>query len=103
MAPDATVDPRTERLIAARARCPDRFVDVHFHELREDPIRVLHRIGERTEAPVTPTDERAVHDWLAANPARTHGYEAAQFGLSDAGIRERYAEYVERFDVRIEG
>ena len=92
-----------DRLIAARGRCRDRFVDVHFHELAEDPLAVLRPIGERAGSELTPTDERAARDWLSANPARPHRYEASEFGLSDEAIRDRYSEYVEHFGVRLEG
>jgi len=91
-----------DRLIAARESCPDRFVDVHFHDLVEDPVAVLHRIGERAGTELTAADERAARDWLSANPARPHRYEAAEFGLSDEAIRDRYSEYVEHFGVRLE-
>ena len=91
-----------DRLIAARESCPDRFVDVHFHDLVEDPVAVLCRIGDRSGTELTEADERAARDWLSANPARPHRYEDAECGLSDEAVRERDSEYVEHFGVRLE-
>ncbi|MBK7813843.1 MAG: hypothetical protein IPJ52_05765 [Rhodocyclaceae bacterium] len=46
--------------------------------------------------------ERRMRDWIDANPQHKHGrheYSAAQFGLSEQAIHERFADYMTRHDL----
>lgn len=90
------------RMMEARQRQPERFVDVHFHEFMKEPLLVVRRIYERLGVKLEPRAERAMQQWLAENPSRPHRYEAADFGLTNAGIRKRYAEYIDTYGVRLE-
>ena len=98
-----------ERTMRARERAPERFVDVHFDELRARPHDVVRRLlahaaASTPGAPYRVGDPDAALDaWLAANPSRPHRYDAGAFGLDAARIRERLADYVRRFDVALEG
>jgi hypothetical protein len=92
----------TERMMAARERYPDRFVDVHFHDFVEKPLEVARSIVERVGGRLGDADERAVRAWQDAHPSKSHRYDAGRFGLQADEIRERYVDYIECFDVRIE-
>ena len=60
------------------------------------------RIFEHAGHPFDDRSRRAALDWLDAHPSRPHPYDAARFGLTADTIRERFREYVGRFDVRLE-
>ena len=55
-----------------------------------------------SETTLDPAAEQAMRQWLAANPSKAHQYGAARFGLTEAGIRERYADYIDTYGVRLE-
>jgi Sulfotransferase family len=91
-----------DRALASRERIPaGRVTDVRFTDAVADPIgtaaTVLAAVG------LEPTDESvvAMETWLERDRRRetlpVHRYTAADFGLSDAQIRERFAIYDARF------
>jgi hypothetical protein len=91
-----------DRALAARERIPaSQVTDVAFSESVADPIgtagRVLGAVG-------LDLDDRAVaamEAWIAQDRKReslpTHRYTAADFGLTNDQIRERFAAYGERY------
>jgi hypothetical protein len=91
-----------DRALAARERIPaSQVTDVAFSESVADPIgtagRVLGAVG-------IDLDDRAVaamEAWIAQDRKReslpTHRYTAADFGLTNDQIRERFAAYGERY------
>jgi hypothetical protein len=89
------------RAIAARQRIlPGRLLDVSYLDLVADPAAVVRRVhafaGVREAADV----EREVSRFLAQNPAGKHGkhaYTLAEFGLTAGEVRERFADYWDRF------
>ena len=86
----------TERALTARAAGGGRIVDVSFEALVADPIGCVRRIHERTERELTDAHVRAMERWLAENPRDKHGrhrYAAADFGISDAQLADRFADY----------
>jgi hypothetical protein len=93
----------TRRSLAVRDRMPDaaeRFNDVWYRDAVSDPLAQVERIYHAVGFELTPEAQSAMESWLAADtrgerPA--HRYSAEQFGLSDAGIREAFAEYMARF------
>jgi hypothetical protein len=91
-----------ERFTAARARSPERFVDVHFDDFRADPAATLRRVVAAAGGRLSATDEAAAAAWRTMNPATQHRYAAETFGLTEAAIRARYSDYIAEFDVRIE-
>ncbi|MBW2497029.1 MAG: sulfotransferase [Deltaproteobacteria bacterium] len=91
-----------ERFVAAREARPERFVDIHFHELRSDPEGVAARIFEQAGLPFEEKSRKAALEWLRGHPSSPHPYDAARFGLDEDAIRERFRSYIEAFDVRIE-
>lgn len=90
------------RMMEARQSQPERFIDVHFNDFVTEPLTVARRIYERVGATLDSAAERAMRQWLAENRSTSHDYEAARFGLTEAGIRERYADYIDTYGVRLE-
>ncbi len=78
-----------------RARC----TDIEFADAVADPIGQAARVYEAIGVPLTVDAESAMRRWLAVRPreATRPPYAAADFGLSDALIDERFAEYNSRF------
>lgn len=94
-----------ERATAVRdARAGAGFVDVDYRELTADPLAVLERIVAQAKLPVAgPLARNAgLEAWLATQGQHRHGvhrYAAADFGLDVQRLRERFADYRERFDL----
>ncbi|CAN5246398.1 sulfotransferase [soil metagenome] len=93
-----------ERAIAARDRIgDDRFIDVHHHDLNQDPLGTLDRIYRFLGLDLTSTMRDAVSHWLATHRSGAHGehrYTPEQYGLTAAGIREDFDFYIKRFGVK---
>ncbi|MGA8116108.1 MAG: sulfotransferase, partial [Actinocatenispora sp.] len=93
----AAVDalPVVRKQLAADA--PDAAVlDVRYRDLMADPVATLGAICEFAGAPLTDAAERAMRDYLAANPATRHGshrYAAADFGLDETDLGRQFAGY----------
>jgi hypothetical protein len=54
---------------------------------------------------LSPDTEERMATWWADNPRDRYGrhtYHAEEFGLTAAGLRERFAFYTERFDVPLD-
>ena len=78
----------------------ERFTDVRYRAAVSDPIAQVERIYDAIGAPLIPEARTSMENWLAAgardeHPA--HRYSAEQFGLTDAGIREAFADYMDHF------
>lgn len=92
-----------DRALATRAAWatsdPGLVTDLAFEDAVTDPIgqvsKVYAAIGVDLDAPA----EAAMRDWLARRPreAGRPDYRPETYGLSEAQIRERFAEYERRF------
>ncbi len=94
-----------DRSMSSRdARGGQGFVDVHYHELVEDPVGVLERVCAAIDLP-KPPQRSVIEQWLAGNQQHKHGvhrYAAADFGLDQDALQSRFAAYRERFGVASE-
>jgi hypothetical protein len=93
------------RGVSVRDRASPRVIDVHYHELMDDPVGTVASVLEFAGAPFTARSRAAVAAFLGAHPKGRHGehrYSAEQFGLSTTRLRERFSWYIERFGVRTE-
>lgn len=95
-----------ERGSAARDRLGERvFLDVHYRELLDDPLKVVRRICDRVGAPLPADAERRMRAFLAAHPQHEHGvhaYGLADFGLDERAVRAAFAAYCDRYAVAAE-
>ena len=85
-------------------RGADAIYDVQYADTVRDPMAVVRGIYEHFGEPLTGEAEAAMLAYLDANPKGKHGshsYDLAEFGLSKEGVRERFAGYIERYDIPV--
>lgn len=92
-----------ERALAVRDRIgEDRFLDINFSSLRQDPIAAINNITSYFN--LTPVDEQLMRDHLSTerpdDPGK-HSYSAGHYGLDTELIHEHYKDYIERFNISI--
>jgi len=84
---------------------PERLIDVHHHEVVDDPMGVVRRIYSQFEMPLTTAAEARMRAFLEANPRHKHGphdYALDAFGLDAQDLIRRFRAYSEHFGVRPE-
>ena len=91
------------RMIDFRARGNEvRFFDIYFAPFQKDPFPVLERLYGFIGEEFTPEARARMEAWRRDTPREKHGghsYDAADFGLDPAALRERFRFYSERYDV----
>jgi hypothetical protein len=94
-----------ERAMAARARLdPARFFDVRFEELVADPAAVIRRMSNHFDLPVPEDHDARVTEYLGrkrADERGSHKYDGRLYGLDRGLLHERYAAYIEQFDIDV--
>jgi hypothetical protein len=88
--------------IEQRPAGDDRFVDVHFRDLVDDPIAEVRRIYAKAKRELTPDAEAAMRRYLVEERGGGHSkhvYDLADFGLDHAERRQALRFYSEHFDV----
>jgi hypothetical protein len=96
------------RGIAVRDSVPgveQRSIDVYYRDLMADPHATLARISEHAGLSYGDRSHDSVQRWLDDHPRTKYGehtYSAADYGLDPDRIRDRFAFYVDRFDVPLE-
>ncbi len=88
------------RTMAAQDRRPERFFNVDYRAFVADPMASVRTIYNRFGLTLEPSAERAMHDWIAANPQNKHGrhtYALVDFGLDDADLKQSFGDYTERY------
>jgi Sulfotransferase family len=91
-----------DRALATRARWDDestRCTDIEFADAVADPITQVSRVYDAVGLDLTDSAESAMRRWLTERPREIARppYSAADFGLSNAQIDERFADYNARF------
>ncbi len=84
---------------------PAQFFDLHFHEVVADPVAAVGRMYAHFGFEFSDAAERGMRCWHTDNPQGKHGehvYSAAEFGLFEAAMAERFAPYTRHFDVAAE-
>ncbi len=82
----------------------DSIFDVQYADTMRDPIATVRRIYERFDEPLTPEAEAAMQAYLANNQQGKHGkhtYDLAEYGLSKAGVRARFKDYIEQYAIPV--
>jgi hypothetical protein len=80
-------------------------VDVQYADLVCDPVETVGQIYEATGSQLDAGAADAMAAYVAANPKGkfgTHRYDLGEFGLDAGEVAERFAGYVERYDVVLE-
>jgi hypothetical protein len=95
-----------ERGLEARARSdPARFIDVGHDEFVDDGLAVAERIHAHFEVPLSTEARSAMRAQVQANPKGKHGaheYRLDDYGLRPEQVRQRFARYIERFEIDIQ-
>jgi hypothetical protein len=96
-----------ERIDAFRAEHPEvPVLDVRYDDLVRRPVETVARIYDAAGPPLSDRARAAMAAYVASHDHRRHGvhrYDPADFGLDPGEIAERFAGYVERYDVPTAG
>ncbi len=88
--------------VARDAADPDRFYDIHYKDLVQDPAGTVRRIYKHFGYEFDSRFEERMHEYLSANPQDKHGvhhYSLEQFGLDRDMVNRSFAAYCERFGI----
>lgn len=80
----------------------DQFHDVLHRDFLADPMRVVKEIYHRFDLELGEETDQRMKRWLASQKPEQkggHRYQAETFGLSEQGLRELFAPYIDRFDL----
>ncbi|MFL6160411.1 MAG: sulfotransferase family protein [Marmoricola sp.] len=92
-----------DRALATRAawatEAPGLVTDLAFEDVVQHPVESVTRVYDALGVELTPDAGDAMRSWLQRRPRETSrpDYRAETYGLDDARIRERFAEYERRF------
>lgn len=90
-----------QRALAARDRLGEEgFYDVDFVQLCDDPCSVLNGISNHFG--ISPISPESVDGYLGTkrkDAKGKHKYSVERYGLDAKRIHERYAEYIDRFQI----
>jgi hypothetical protein len=96
-----------DRPLQARERIgDDRFFHMYYSEMMRDPMDVMRRIYDWAGDPLTSEVETRMRGWLAEHPQDRFGvnaYSLDQYGLSVDKLRPIFADYLDTFDIELEG
>ncbi len=94
------------RTIEARSTLgPDRFFDVQFRQIVDDPMNVIRDIYRHFDLQLDDGAERAMQTEISANPQHAkgqHRYSSDRFGWSSSDLTNVFSDYVSAFDVPLE-
>lgn len=79
------------------------FLDVKFSDFVVDQFAVVRAIYEAFGIPMSGEAEKRLRAFIDDNPKGKHGvheYSPEEFGVDPAAVRESFAEYVARFELR---
>jgi hypothetical protein len=82
------------------ARYPDRFIDVWYRDVAQDPVTQVRRIHEATGRKLAAGAEASARKWAGDNRRENrppHEYTMEKFGFSESQLASDFREYRERF------
>lgn len=80
----------------------ERFIDVHYHDLVQDPLAVVRRIYAHFGLPLSEMAQARMSRYLADNPKDKHGahqYSLEAFGLDADALSRCFKAYREHFGI----
>ncbi len=83
-----------------------RYYDLSFQDFMSDPIECVRRIYAWAGRELSETAEQRMRGYVDRYSVDEHGrhrYRAEDYGLVSAALHERFASYMERFDIPAEG
>ena len=84
---------------------PSQVIDIHHADFHADPVGTIGRIYDHFGLTLSAEAERLMAERIEANPEGhgLHKYDLDSFGLNAGMIRERYQDYIRRYDVQTSG
>jgi hypothetical protein len=82
----------------------DAIHHVQYAETVRDPMGVVRGIYDRFGEPFSPEAKAAMDAYMADNQKGKHGkhaYDLAEYGLTAESVRERFRNYIERYDIPV--
>ncbi|XP_013400600.1 uncharacterized protein LOC106166545 [Lingula anatina] len=79
----------------------DKFFDVQYQELEDDPISVLKSVYERVGVKMTDDTLRNLEAYVKEHPRHKYGvhrYNLEKYGISESDVREYFKEYIQYFE-----
>ena len=102
----AMLEESVRRIEAFRIAQPEHpIVDVQYADLVRDPLPTVEDLYAACGEELDGDARDAMAAYVNAHPKTefgTHGYDLAEFGLDGGELAERFAGYVDRYDVAIE-
>ena len=87
-----------QRTLAFRADGQEhRFYDIHFMDMREDPVAAVRGLYDWLDEPVSDEFERTMRQWWAASQAEREGTtypDPTYFGLDLDAVRDQFSDYI---------
>jgi hypothetical protein len=91
----------TDRMTDFRDRHGDaRVADIYYEDLIADPVAAVRRALEHFGEALSPAATGAMQAYVADDPSRgfgSHQYRAADLGIDEAVVTERFEPYTQRF------
>jgi hypothetical protein len=102
----AMLEESAKRIEAFRAAHPEHpIVDVQYADLVDDPLVTVEDVYTACGEDLDADARDGIATYVNAHPKTefgTHGYDLAEFGLEAGELAERFAGYVDRYDVAVE-
>jgi hypothetical protein len=102
----AMLEESVKRIEEFRAAHPEHpIIDVQYADLVADPLRTVEDLYVACGEELDPGARDGIAAYVNAHPKTefgTHGYDLAEFGLDAGELAERFAGYVDRYDVAVE-
>ena len=90
-----------KRNIAQRSGLPaSQILDLRYEDIRTDIGSVADEIAARRGAELDPDTRAAMIGWEESNPQYrfgNHTYSLERYGLTEADLKDAFADYIERF------
>jgi hypothetical protein len=100
-----TFDVMIERTLAYKDKHGwDSIYDMQYPDVMRDPVEEIRKVYRHFDEPFTAEAEAAMNHYMQANPKGKHGhhtYSLEDYGLTTEQVRERYADYCERFSIPV--
>lgn len=83
-----------------------QIADLHFQDLMKDPVRAVEGVYAALGLPFSGRFADAIRTYLAQKPRDhfgKHRYQAEDYGLTQASIREAFRFYTDHYQIALEG
>lgn len=94
-----------DHAMAVRERLsPGQVVDVQYTDFISDTVAVVEDIYQQLDLPYTEDVQQLIASYVADHPRNKHGshdYQLAQFGLTEQQVLDRFAHYIETYNIKV--